>query len=70
MISIEMYLGIWFVDVTAVRAFLVEVADGFDARTPTLHVVVLALVSEEFSVTADIAMPARETVYLPRVVWL
>ena len=44
------YLGVWFVDVTAVRALFVRVTDGFDAEAPSLQVVVVALISEEFSV--------------------
>ena len=44
------YLGIWFVDVTAVRALFVRVTDGFDTEAPSLQVVVVALIPEEFSV--------------------
>jgi len=40
-----------FVDVTTFHALFVSVADGGDAETPPLQVVVVALVSEEFSVT-------------------
>ena len=50
-ISTRSYLGVWFIDVTAVRALFVREADGFDAETPTLQVVVVALAFEEFAVT-------------------
>ena len=36
---------------TTVWALFVGVADGFDAETPTLQVVIVALISEEFSMT-------------------
>ena len=42
---------VWFVHVTTVGAFLEGVADGFEAETPTLQVVVVALVSEKCAVT-------------------
>lgn len=45
------YVGVWFVDVITVWALFVGVADGFEVKTPSLQVVVVALVSEEFSVT-------------------
>jgi len=40
----------WFVDVATVRTLFVSVADGWNVETPPLQVVVVALVSEEFSV--------------------
>jgi len=40
-----------FVDVETVWTLFVSVADGWDAETPPLQVVVVALGSEEFSVT-------------------
>jgi len=40
-----------FVDVATVRTLFVSVADGGDVQAPPLQVVVVALVSEEFSVT-------------------
>ena len=36
---------------TTVRALFVGVADGFDAEPPTLQVVIVVLISEEFSMT-------------------
>ena len=50
-ISTGTHLGVWFVDVTEVRALFVRVADGSDAEAPSLQVVIVTLVSEEFSVT-------------------
>ena len=47
-ISTASYLGVWFVDVTTVWALF---ADGFDEEAPSLQVIVVALVSKEFSVT-------------------
>jgi len=41
----------WFVDVAIVRTLFVSVADGWNVQAPPLQVVVVALVSEEFSVT-------------------
>ena len=43
--------ALFLVDVAAVGAFLEGVTDGFDAETPMLQVVVVALVSEKFAVT-------------------
>jgi len=40
----------WFVDVATVWTLFVSVADGWDVEAPSLQVVVVALVSEEFSV--------------------
>ena len=45
------YFVVQVVHVTTVGAFLEGVTDGFDAWTPTLQVVVVALVSEKFAVT-------------------
>ena len=45
------YVEVWFVHVITVWALFVGVADGFEAKTPSLQVVAVALVSEEFSVT-------------------
>ena len=50
-ISTVMHLGVWFIDVTAVRALFVLVAGGSDAEAPSLQVVIVTLVSEEFLVT-------------------
>ena len=36
---------------TTVRALFVGVADGFDVERPTLQMVIVALISEEFSMT-------------------
>ena len=45
------YFVVQFVHVTTVGAFLEGVADGFEAESPTLQVVVVALGSEKFAVT-------------------
>ena len=37
------YLGVWFIDVTAVQAVFVGVTDGFDLEAPSLQMVVVAL---------------------------
>ena len=37
------YLGVWFIDVTAVQALFVGVTDGFDMEAPSLQMVVVAL---------------------------
>ena len=50
-ISTASYLGVWFVDVTTVWALFVGIADGFDVEAPSLQVIVVALVSKDFSVT-------------------
>ena len=50
-ISTVMHLGVWFIDVTVVRALFVLVAGGSDAEAPSLQVVIVTLVSEEFLVT-------------------
>jgi len=41
---------LWFVDVATVWTLFVSVADGWNVEAPPLQVVVVALVSEEFSV--------------------
>ena len=45
------YHHVVLVDVTAVRELFVRVTDGFDVEAPTLQVVIVTLVPEEFSVT-------------------
>ena len=50
-ISTASYLGVWFVDVTTVWALFVGIEDGFDVEASSLQVIVVALVSKEFSVT-------------------
>ena len=50
-VTARTYFVIQFVHVTTVGAFLEEVTDGFEAETPTLQVVVVALVSEKFAET-------------------
>ena len=50
-ISTRYHSGVWFVDVTALGTLFEGIADGFDVETPSLQVVVVTLVSEEFSVT-------------------
>ena len=49
--SARSYLGIWFVDATAVWTLFVRVTDGFDVEASSLQVVVVTLISEELSVT-------------------
>ena len=53
---------------TTVWALFVGVADGFDAETPTLQVVVVALISEEFAVTECAEL--RWSSKLTRLQWL
>ena len=51
MITVATYVFVKFIDVTAVWALFVRVADGFDLQASSLQVIIVTSVSKEFSMT-------------------